>query len=322
MQFDDTLTTQVKALATQCGFARVGIAPVVPVASAEPIEHGEHMEKFRQWLANGFHAGMAFMADNVDKRLHPDKLVEGASCVICLAISYMRNDDEPYESPGAAYIARYARGRDYHKLLKKRAVKLCDRIREIFPGFVGRCFVDTAPLPERTLAVQSGLGWIGRNGMLIVPGLGNHVHLAEIVCNLPLQPDTAKPRPDGCGDCTACIAACPTGAILPDKTIDCNRCISYHTIENRGEIPREVQDKIGNRVFGCDACQSICPHTRNAPPGDEQLTAAPENSALPLTIEQIRNWTYDDWDLTTRGSALRRATHEMFIRNGRSTTGK
>ena len=308
MQFDDSLTTEVKRLAKDCGFAGVGVAPVVPVAPAGPIEHGEI---FKGWLAAGFHAGMDFMAENVEKRLHPEKLVEGAKCVICLAVSYARYDDDIDD--GRAYIARYARGRDYHNLLKKRAIALCDRIREIFPTFVGRCFVDTAPIAERTLAAQSGLGWIGRNGMLIVPGLGNNVNLAEIVCNLPLRPGT--PLAESCGDCSACLTACPTDAILQNGTIDCNRCLSYHTIENHGEIPREIREKMGNRIFGCDTCQNICPHARNAPAGDEQLTTAPENSALPLSIEQILNWTHDDWDLATRGSALRRATYEMFIRN-------
>jgi epoxyqueuosine reductase len=304
MEFDDSLTTEVKRLAKDCGFAGVGIA------SAEPIEHGEI---FKGWLANKFHADMDFMAENVEKRLRPEKLVEGARCVICLAVSYARSDDPDDDSD--AYIARYARGRDYHKLLKKRAIELCDNLRKIFPNFVGRCFVDTAPLAERTLAAQSGLGWIGRNGMLIVPGLGNNVNLAEIVCNLPLRPGAEKPYANGCGDCSACLTACPTNAILHNGTIDCNLCLSYHTIENRGRIPRELWEKMGNRIFGCDSCQNICPHARKASPGDEQLTTALENSALPFSIEQILNWTHDDWDINTRGSALRRATHKMFTRN-------
>ena len=302
MEFDDSLTTKVKKLAIESGFAGAGIAPV------GEIEHGEI---FTEWLAANFHASMDYMSKNVDKRLHPAKLVEGARCVICLAVSYARNDDDIDGSD--AYIARYARGRDYHKLLKKRAIALCDRIREIFPAFIGRCFVDTAPISERSLAAQSGLGWIGLNGMLIIPGLGSNVNLAEIVCNLPLHPGVALS--DNCGDCSACITACPTGAILPNKTIDCSRCLSYHTIENRGEIPCELREKMGNRIFGCDSCQNICPHNHNTPPGDEQLTTAPENSPLPLTIESILKWTHDDWDIATRGSALRRATHKMFIRN-------
>jgi len=146
MKFDDSLTTEVKKLATQCGFAGVAIAPV------GPIEHGEI---FKGWLANNFHADMDYMAENVEKRLHPEKLVEGARCVICLAVSYARSDDPDPAENGDAYIARYARGKDYHKLLKKRAIALCDRIREIYPSFVGRCFVDTAPLAERSLAAES-----------------------------------------------------------------------------------------------------------------------------------------------------------------------
>jgi len=299
MDYDDALTSRVKELALACGFARVG------VASAGPVEHAE---TFRAWLGAGYHADMAWLEENVEMRLHPASILDGAQSVICLAASYAPGGDEPQTD---ALIARYARGRDYHKVLKKRAHALCDRLREITPSFVGRAFVDAAPLAERSLAAAAGLGWIGRNGSLIVPGLGSYVLLAEIVCNLPLRPD--EPRSGGCGDCRKCFAACPTGAIVVEHTIDTRRCLSYQTIENRGDIPANLWPSLGGCVFGCDACQAICPHNRRVAAGDAELIAPAE--ARPLTLQSILAWTEADWDRATRGRALRRAEYRTFLRN-------
>ncbi len=299
MHYDDALTSQVKELALASGFARAGVAP------AGPVEHGE---AFRAWLDAGYHAGMDWLRENIEVRLHPERLLDGARSVICLAASYAPAEDEPATD---AFIARYARGRDYHKVLKKRAHVLCDRIRDIIPSFVGRAFVDTAPLAERSLAVAAGLGWIGKNGSLIVPGLGSYVLLAEIVCNLSLRPDT--PRPNGCGDCEKCIAACPTGAIVAEHTIDVRRCLSYQTIENRGEIPADLWPRLGNCVIGCDACQAICPHNRRNVVGDAELISPP--GSVPLSLREILAWTQSDWDRVTRGRAFRRAEYRMFLRN-------
>ncbi|MBN1556344.1 MAG: tRNA epoxyqueuosine(34) reductase QueG [Phycisphaerae bacterium] len=299
MKYDEALTSRVKESALECGFARVGVAPVGAV---------EHADAFRAWLAAGYHADMTYLEENVEKRLNPAQLIEGAKSVICLAVSYAPDGDEPSTD---AFIARYARGGDYHKVLKKRAQTLCDRIRTVEPSFEGRAFVDTAPVAERTLAAAAGLGWIGRNGSLIVPGLGSYILLAEIVCNLPLRPD--EPRPNGCGDCEKCLAACPTGAIVAGKTIDARRCLSYQTIENRGEIPPGLWPLLGQCVFGCDACQAICPHNRRRVRGDAELTHPPDSE--PLSLQDILTWTESDWDRATRGKAFRRADHRMFLRN-------
>jgi epoxyqueuosine reductase len=295
---NDDLTSKVKAAALECGFARVGIAP------ANPLPYDD---RFRAWIGAGYHADMAYLARHVEKRFYPAALVPGARSVICLAVSYC-----PVEEPaGDALIARYAQGRDYHKVLKRRAMKLCDRMRAMAGDFTGRIFVDAGPIAERTLAALAGLGWIGRNGLLIVPGLGSYVLLAEVVCNLPLCPDS--PRPNGCGDCDACRAACPGGAIVSDATVDAHRCLSYQTIENRGSFPENFWEKSGQSVFGCDACQAACPHNRRKTPGDGELLAPPDQA--PLTLAQILRWRQEDWDLATRGRVLRRATHAMFLRN-------
>lgn len=302
----DELADRIRALALEAGFACVGVAP------ATEAPHGERLD---QWLARGWHAGMGYMARNVEKRKRPDLLVPGARSVICLAAAYAPREED---TGGQYFIARYARARDYHKVLKKRCRRLMDRIREIAPEFAGRAFVDSAPVAERSLAAAAGLGWIGLNGCLIVPGLGSYVVLCEIVCNLPLVP--GGPIAPQCGDCDACTAACPTGALGDEGLVDCRKCISYLTIEHRGEIEPQYREKIGNRLFGCDTCQEVCPHNRGVPPGDAELTS----KGKPLDgagLVEILAWREDQWDAATGGSPLRRADYEALLRNARIVAG-
>jgi epoxyqueuosine reductase len=308
---------------------------------------------FRHWLDIGWHADMAYMAANLDKRLDPTKLVDGANSVICLVASYpsqtelVFNPQSASSSPAgagnpqsdAAGIARFATGPDYHKVLKKRCIHLMDSIRRIAPGFAGRAFCDSAPVMERTLSATAGLGWIGRNGCLIVPGLGSYVVLAEIICNLPLVSD--RPIAPQCGDCRQCISACPTGALQePGATaassaavpgamppplrgadmspgndrptssvslIDCRKCISYLTIEHDGDIPPDLRPAMGQSIFGCDRCQQVCPHNSVA-----DVPSARQPGVSPA---QILRWTPHDWDLATCGSTIRRAGYHMLLRN-------
>ena len=297
----DEITAAVKKLAMEAGFARVGIASV---------DADLHAEQFRKWLARGYHADMAYMKRNVANRLAPALLVDGARSVICLAVACGGGDARA----GDAFVARYARGRNYHKVLKKRCRHLMDQIRGIAPEFAGRAFVDSGPVAERALAAAAGLGWIGRNGCLVAPGLGSYILLCEIICNLALAPD--GPIASQCTDCNACVSACPTGAIVEDGLVDSRRCISYLTIENRGEIAPDLRPLMGTRVFGCDTCQEVCPHNRDLPAGDSELAAA----GPPLGgagIADILTWRAEDWDRATRGSAARRATYEMLLRNAR-----
>lgn len=301
MNSGDDLTSAVKALALREGFAAAAIA----IASAGPIPRADRL---KSWIAAGMHGPMKYMGRNLDKRIRPDRLVPSARSVICLAVPYA--PPEPSQPPGkrGATIARYARGRDYHKVLKKRCIALMDRIGRIATGFQGRAFVDSAPLMERSLAAAAGLGWIGRNGCLFVPGLGSYVVLCEIVCNLELR--AGSPLESRCGDCDACLDACPTGALGADGLVDARRCISCLTTEYRGEIGREFRLRMGTRIIGCDACQEACPHNREVPPGDAEL-----RGPAAMDIGDILAWGDDDWDAATRGRATRRASLETFLRN-------
>lgn len=299
------LAAAIKSLAQDAGFMAVGIASTQADLKADA---------FARWIEKGFHAGMAYMARDVATRHRPTSLMDGARSVICLAVSYAPTED----LAGGAFIARYARGRDYHRVLKKRAHRLMDCIREIEPGFEGRAFVDAGPIAERSLAAAAGLGWIGRNGCLIVPGLGSYVVLCEVVCNLSLPAD--EPVASRCGDCDKCIQACPTGALHADGLLDARRCRSYLTIEHRGEIDPKVGSLMGNCVFGCDVCQEVCPQNRSAPPGDAEITG-PRDALRELSAHRVLDWTEADWDAATRGSTMRRATYEMWVRNARMCRG-
>ena len=310
------LTDAIKDLARQVGFARVGIA-------AADVTAGGQI--FRNWLEAGYHGQMGFLRRNQVKRFHPRRLVPGARSVLSLAAGYGPNP-EAVEAPAIPrqavrpFVARYARGRDYHRLLKKRCRKLMDGIRQVAPDFEGRAFVDSAPLAERSLAAAAGVGWIGRNGCLIVPGLGSYVVLAEIVCNLDLALDS--PVECRCGDCDACLRACPTSACLGNSLIDARRCLSYLTVEHHGEVDPKLRAYWGVGVFGCDGCQEACPYNREVPPGDPELIDAPNKAGArrrprlhEVSLAELLNWSQGDWDATTRGSATRRAKFEMLQRN-------
>ena len=300
MSSDETLTAAVKDLAGQCGFGLVGIAPAGRSPAADALD---------DWLGRGWHGQMAYMATNIEKRQCPQQLVAGAESVICLAVSYAPGPEQP---AGAVNVGRYARGRDYHKVLKSRCHKLMDRIREIAPGFVGRAFVDTAPVQERALARRAGLGVIGLNGCLITAEFGSYVLLCEIVCNLRLSVET--PIEGDCGRCGACLEACPTAALAEGALVDARKCISYLTIEHRGAIDASLWPKMGDSIFGCDRCQAVCGHNRDLPPGDPELRGRGQLLGG-AGLEDILNWRTDDWDRATRGSAMRRAPYETFLRN-------
>ena len=305
------LAQEIRTLALEEGFARVGIASAGPVRGRE---------MFDEWLLSGGHADMSYLARNVSKRFCPSLLVEGAQSVICLAIGYCPTMDRVQGSPSQSmpFVARYARGRDYHDLLRERCKSLIGRIRTLAPQLRARAFVDSAPLAERSLAAMSGVGWIGRNGCLIVPGLGSYVFLAEIVCNLKLPADGAIEP--GCGTCDACCRACPTGACVGNSLIDARKCLSYLTIEHHGPIDRSYRPLLGSRIFGCDTCQEVCPYNQKIPAGDADLLSLPEmppgRPAIHQTpLAEILTYGYEDWDSGTSGSAMRRVGHGKLIEN-------
>ena len=300
MDVENPLADTVKDLARRCGFDLVGITSAGPCEAA-PALH--------QWLGLGWHGDMGYMEANLDKRCSPAQLVPGARSVICLGVSYAPADGERGDAVG---VARYARGRDYHKVLKRRCHKLMDEIRAICPDFAGRAFVDTAPVMERALAHRAGLGVIGLNGCLINGELGSYVFLCEIICTVALASDEAVSG--DCGRCGLCIEACPTGALGENGLVDARKWISYLTIEHRGPIGSALWPLMGDGVFGCDRCQSVCPHNRTVPAGD--LQGCPDGQLLGgADLADILEWAPADWDRATQGSATRRATCEMFLRN-------
>lgn len=290
------ITCRVKTLALDMGFASVG------VVAAGPVGQGER-ERFERWLAAGMHASMSYMAKHRAERFDPSVLVPGARSVLCLAVPY---HPAQAEKAGQGQVAAFARGRDYHKTIKRQAIGLMDAIRQIEPTFAGRAFIDSAPLMERSLAVAAGIGRIGTSGCLIVGGLGSYVLLCEIVSNLELEPDLPTHRDLGCSRCNACVRACPTGALMGDGTLDARRCISYLTIEHEGPIEAQLRPMMGCRVFGCDVCQSVCPHNRSLQPADP---------AMSLDLGEVLRWDRQQWDAATAGTALRRASWEVLVRN-------
>jgi epoxyqueuosine reductase len=311
-------SAQVKQLARQCGFELAGVAPAAPLPEAG---------WFLEWLRRGFAGGMSYLTGRrAQMRLDPRSLLPSARSVICVGKLY--NGPQPYSTDfhetGRAWISRYAWGRDYHAIIRRALVRFAAGLKAIASGpFEWRACVDTSPLLERAYARRAGLGWIGKNSCLIHQGMGSWFFLAELLVSLELEPD--QPPPDRCGSCRRCIEACPTQAILPAGseqgprfTVDSSRCISYLTIELRGEIPAPLRPAIGRNVFGCDICQDVCPWNRNAPvtadPAFAAANFAPNTAMLDsLDEEQFRR--------LFRGSAVRRTGYAGFRRNLAVATG-
>ncbi|MGE3180987.1 MAG: tRNA epoxyqueuosine(34) reductase QueG [Phycisphaerae bacterium] len=302
-----------KATAIEAGFSLAG------VTSAEPLAGFEY---YRDWLAAGRAGSMEYLRRNVHFRENPGQLLAGAQSILCVAMSYNREDVPPAEqqqSGGFGKVARYARGHDYHSVLKRRLYRVIELLREQVPEpFEARPFVDTGPILERQLAARAGLGWIGKNTLLMNAKLGTYLFLGEIITTLVMEPDGAVA--DHCGTCTRCLDACPTKAFPAPYQMDASRCISYLTIEHREEIPQAFHKQIGEWVYGCDVCQEVCPHNTRAPRGnDEELLADTTPAYVPLPL--LANLTSGDYRRLTKNSAARRATRQMWERNGEIVRG-
>ncbi|HEY1958929.1 MAG TPA: tRNA epoxyqueuosine(34) reductase QueG [Polyangiaceae bacterium] len=311
-------TALVKARARALGFDAVGIA------RAEPLER-EHA-RYAAFVARGFHGEMSWLArdeEDVRKDVRSHRILEGARSVICLASAYQRSaEDEAHDPPLAKLVARYARGRDYHNGLKKKLRKLAAFVRTLEEGASARPLSDDAPILERAWAARAGLGFIGKNGLLIVPGRGSFVLLGEVVTSLDLEPDA--PLPERCGTCTRCIDACPTRAIVEPFVLDARKCISYLTIELRGAMPVTLREGVGDHLFGCDDCQTVCPFTH----GKAETHETPERYA-PLarwattSLESLLALEdgSEAWAAVGRGTPLHRATAEGLARNAAIVLG-
>ncbi|MEM6707388.1 MAG: tRNA epoxyqueuosine(34) reductase QueG [Pseudomonadota bacterium] len=315
-----TATAELAAIdldrwATELGFDGVGV-------SAVDLADHTHEAELRAWLARGFHGSMSYLERNLDKRLDPAALVPGTVRVISVRMSYLSANDAPLTTlaePTQGYIARYALGRDYHKVLRKRLTRLGERLNDAAQAIDVRyrAFADSAPVLERPWAAQAGLGWIGKHTLLLHRDAGSWFFLGELFTNLPL-PVTDAPIENDCGNCRACMTVCPTDAIVEPGVLDARRCVSYLTIEHRGAIPEALRSRLGNRIFGCDDCQLYCPWNRDAPTTAEADFEPRRWRAIDLrapALLELFALSEEDWLNYSAGSALRRISFTQWQRN-------
>lgn len=301
------LPGRIRAWARELGFSDAGITHA---------ETGAHAQRLKDWLTAGYHGEMGYMADHGNKRYTPDALVPGTLRVISVRLDYLPSPDNPKSvltDREQAYVTRYALGRDYHKLMRKRLAQLAARIDEAVSGYDYRAFVDSAPVLERALAQRAGLGWIGKNNMLIHPKAGSWFFLGEIFTSAPLPVDPPF-ESQHCGSCSACLTVCPTHAFVGPHLLDARKCISYLTIELDGPIPVELRAKMGNRVFGCDDCQLVCPWNKFSKPTREP-DFQPRHSLDNSQLAELFLWTEQEFLTRTEGSAIRRTGYENWLRN-------
>jgi epoxyqueuosine reductase len=300
------LTAQIKRWGRELGFQQVGIADV------NVDEHAGHL---RQWLDQHYHGEMGYMEKHASLRADPTQLVPGTLRVISVRMDYLPAETQTIDilnNPQQAYLSRYALGRDYHKLIRRRLQQLAERIESDVGSFGYRAFVDSAPVLERAFAEKAGLGWIGKNTMLINKRAGSWFFLGELFTDLPLELDSKADF--HCGSCTACLEVCPTQAFVGPNVLDARRCISYLTIELRSSIPLELRPLIGNRVFGCDDCQLCCPWNKFSSPTQE-ADFTPRHQLDRAGLLTLFNWSEEEFLRNTEGSPIRRIGYECWLRN-------
>ena len=288
---------------------------------ATNCELSAYIPKYQEWIQKGYHADLDYMTKHGTKRYTPQELVENTKSIIIVRLNYLpqafdlKNIRQQLSTANAkAAISVYAHGRDYHKVLRKKLTKLSEFIHTLFPEHNGRVFSDSAPVLEKPLAEKAGLGWIGKNSNLLHPKDGSFFFLGCIYSNLDFSPFSQASQPDLCGKCQACSKSCPTNAITKHRMVDSSKCISYLTIENKGSIPVKYRKAIGNRIYGCDDCQLVCPINKHAP-----LTQEPDFMSRPHLTGQklitLAQWSEEDFLKYTEGSAIRRIGYEAWLRN-------
>ena len=300
-------TEFIKTEAKKLGFSSCGISKARFLS--------EEAKNFEKWLSNGYQGSMSYLERNIDKRLDPTLLVPGSKSVISLAFNYF--PPKKLIDNNNFIISKYAYGKDYHKVLKKKLKKLLFLMRERIGDIEGRVFVDSAPIHERAWAKLSGLGWVGKNSLLINKNQGSYFFLAEIICDLELEYD--EPVLNRCGNCSRCIDACPTGAITKAQVINAKKCISYLTIENKDNIPEELNDSMNNSIFGCDVCQDVCPWNKNSKP-HEEIEFLPKKNLKKLRKKDWVELTEETFDRIFEGSAIKRTKYKGLKRNIRAVS--
>ena len=312
-----TRTTAVRTRARELGFDVVGFAD-----ARVPIDHD--VARYEAFLEHGYHGEMTWLGDHRDlrARLDVEGILPGARSVVCVAQRYQRTaDDEASDPPVARTIARYARGRDYHNGLRKKLRSLAKYLRTLEPGATARPMTDDVPVLERAWAARAGLGFVGKNGMLIVPGEGSFVLLGEVVTSVEL--DAGTTLPERCGACRACLDACPTGAFPEPFVLDARRCIAYLTIELRGPIEPELRPALGDHLFGCDDCQTVCPFNRGARARSREVSERyrPLEGWSGVALVDLVQLGPEGFSELVRGSPVHRATAEGLARNAAIVLG-
>ena len=304
-----SLTRDIKAWSRKLGFQGIGISDAHTDMSL--VESG-----LLEWLNKGYHGNMDYMAKHDARRSHPDKLIPGTLRVISVRMNYtppkVKDSWKVMQENDKAFISRYALGRDYHKVLRGRLQKLADKIAAKVDHFNYRVFTDSAPVMEVEWAQRAGLGWRGKHTLLLSREAGSMFFLGEIYTDLSLSVD--NPTDNHCGTCTKCIDICPTQAIIEPYRLDARRCISYLTIEHKGSIPEPLRPLIGNRVYGCDDCQLICPWNKYAAvTGEDDFTV--RNGLDDASLVELFSWNKEEFDTKLAGSPIRRIGHEQWLRN-------
>lgn len=305
-EFDSKLAIQIKQWGKELGFQNIGIADT-DLSLYEP--------RLQAWLEKNYHGDMDYMARYGTRRSRPEALIPGTKTAIVGIMHYLTPsalDPTLLKKSEKAYISRYALGRDYHKLIRKRLKALAEKIKTVTGDFEYRPFADSAPVLEKPLAEKAGLGWIGKNTLLLNRQSGSWFFLGVLYTNLNLPLD--QPVKNHCGSCRACLARCPTDAIVGPYQLDARKCISNLTIENRGSIPEDLRPLIGNRIYGCDDCQIICPWNRFAKPTDED-DFKPRHGLSDSELVDLFNWSEETFLKKTAGSAIRRIGYEAWLRN-------
>ncbi len=303
------LKEYVRSLASQQGFESCRVARAVPIGRAEDL---------LRWLDLGRAGSMDYMANYFDQRVDPGMLLEGARSVVICALQYYQPNPAGVEEVGDSdqsrgRVARYAWGDDYHEVIKTKLFAMADQMRaELNTPFEAKACVDTAPLLEREWAATAGIGWIGKNTLVLNQQLGSYFFLGALVTTLEIEAD--EPVTDHCGSCTACLDACPTDAFPAPYEMDASRCISYLTIEHRDEIDETLKPMMGDWIFGCDVCQEVCPFNRDAPVTHEPHFVAQSHRTNPV-LDEVLQWSIEDYRKQLSGSAMKRAKLDMLKRN-------
>ena len=297
------LSEEIKHYAISIGFDLVGIAPSKQLT--------DHKEIISGWLAAGMNAGMSFIARDVEKRLNPAFLLDEARSVVVTGINYF--SDEIQGGNGIPIISKYAYGKDYHMVVSEKLNNLLEFIVSCEPAARGKVCVDSAPILEKAWAHEAGLGWIGKNSLLINKKIGSFLFLGEIVLNFDLKYDTPSSE-DYCGNCRICLDSCPMNAINENKTIDARKCISWLTVENKKLIPEECRGKMNDRIFGCDICQDVCPYNKEAQPNYIPEFVLPEE-LKGLTLKDWINLSKEKYHTLFLRSSVKRITYEQFMEN-------